>query len=411
MRNALMAGLLLVALPASLFAQARGKPLPPLRITSKAQPLTFVEGGATRTYYRIAPGKPIELGTSGEMTLMIPVRAIRDRLGGALMTSVSVELSAPGVAPSVMKEILSRGGPPVALSNGMDALAPKVLRIPIPYPSATVKISVDTQPGAVVGFARGPLAGISAVSPTATPAAASTPVRAAPTPKPTAVAAATPAPAATPTPAATGGISDPALDPMSLAVMPLPLIRRKVERLGIGPRIAYMVPTGAVDSGGDATNNLFAGAELRFTPKLLDRRFSVTLESGTYKLQDVEPLNSTSPFGIATAGEVVVTTQVVPVLSGLVFRQKIGSDRQALFVGANGGVVLATRTEEVDFRAPRHSSETRLGGQGRIGYERKMGPGRTVVEASYLHVTPGEDELNDTYLGGAFMGLQYRFVF
>jgi hypothetical protein len=33
------------------------------------------------------------------------------------------------------------------------------------------------------------------------------------------------------------------------------------------------------------------------------------------------------------------------------------------------------------------------------------------VEASYLHVTPGEDELNDTYLGGAFMGLQYRFVF
>lgn len=407
MRATRIAVLLLLAmgLPAAVLAQA--KPLPPLRIVSKAEPITFAEGGATRTYYRIAPGKPIELGTVGEMTLMIPVRAIGDRLGGAIMTSVTVEISAPGVATSVVKEILSGGGPAVTLSNGMDALAPKVLRIPITQPAANVKISVDTAPGAVVGFARAPLAGITGVSPAATPTAVSTPVRPAPTPRATDVAAATPMP----TPVPTASVSDPALDPMNLAVMPLPLIRRRVERLGIGPRVAYVIPTGAVDAGSDGTSNLFAGAELRFTPAMLDRRLSLTLEGGTYKLQDVEPLNSTSPFGIATEGEVKITTQVVPMLSGLVFRQKLGSEKQAVFAGANGGIVLATRTEEVDFRPARSSSETRFGGQGRIGYERRMGPGRTVVEASYLHVTPGDDDLNDTYLGGAFMGLQYRFVF
>lgn len=399
-----------VLLADTAFAQASGKALPPLRITSKAEPVTFMEGGAQRTYYRILPGKPIELGTIGEMTLLVPVRALGDGMPGAMMNSVTVEVIAQGVAPVKVTEVLSNAGPTVQLSNGFLGMAPKVIRVPINVPAATVRISVDLAPGAAVGFARQPAATIAQATPTpaATPLAAVTPKpsttpRA--TPLPTAVAAATPIP-----PPVVG--TDPALDPMSLAVVPLPLIRRRPERLGLGPRVAYVVPTGAVDTGGDATSNLFAGAELRFTPLMLDRRVGVTLESGAYKLQDTEPLNATTPFGVATSGDVKVTMQVVPVLGGLVYRQRLGSgDKQAVFAGANGGVVLATRTEETEFRDARRSSETRVGAQGRMGYERRIGPGRTVLEASYLHVTESEDELNDTYIGGAFLGLQYRFVF
>jgi hypothetical protein len=194
--------------------------------------------------------------------------------------------------------------------------------------------------------------------------------------------------------------------------MPLPLIRRRVERLGLGPRIAYVVPAGPVDGGTDGTSNLFAGAELRFTPSLFDRQLSFTGEGGVYVLRDVEPLSATSPFGMASAGEVTVSTRIVPLLGGAVWRVKLGSDRRAAFAGANGGVVLTTRTEEVDFRAPTRTSDTRAGAQARVGYEQKVGPGRTVLEASYLHVTAGEEsDLNDTYLGGAFVGMQYRLIF
>ena len=45
---------------------------------------------------------------------------------------------------------------------------------------------------------------------------------------------------------------------------------------------------------------VFAGAELRFIPQFFDRRFGFTLESGAYKLQDTEPLNATTPFGVSS---------------------------------------------------------------------------------------------------------------
>lgn len=399
--------LLLASAPLPAAAQAPPAATPPLRIVGSANPVTFQEGGATQTYYRLAPGKPIELATSGPMVLLVPARAIGE-IAGAVTRTLTVVVLVPGAAPVTYREVLPDAratGKTVDLSDNSFALPMKMIRVPITAPAATVRINVDVVPGAVVGFARSPLAGISAAPtprPAATPVAAVSPAK---TPLP-AVASATPAP----TPAAT--LDTPPEDPAaSMPMMPLPLIRRRVERLGLGPRVAYVFPTGAVDTGGDAGSNVFAGAELRFTPSIFERALSFTAEGGVYTLRDVEPLNATTPFGISTEGNVTVSTRVVPLLGGTLWRVKISGDKRAVFAGANGGVVLATRTEEVDFRDSRSTSETRFGAQARVGFDQKLGPGRTVIEASYLHVTAGEDEVNDTYLGGALLGLQYRFVF
>lgn len=392
MDKALLPLTLAFALPALAAAQA---PTPPLRIVGKAQAVTFQENGQTRTYYKLVPGKPLELATAGEMTLLLPARAIG---GGARAPSISVLVTSPGATPKAQKETLSVVGGQVALSDGAKAFAPRVVRVPIPFATATVRLSVDFAPGAIVGFARVPLEGATAAAATPTPAPAATP----------SVAAASPLgdPAA-PDPSLGAG---PGGDPtMGMPIMPLPLIRRRVERLGIGPRVAYMIPAGAVDPG---SSNVYAGAELRVTVPAFERSLAFTAEGGTYTLTDTEPLNATSPFGVATENEVTVSTRVVPLLGGAIWRVKLGSnDRQAVFAGANGGIVLATRTEEIEFRGATSESETRYGAQARLGVEKKIGPGRTVLEASYLHVTPSEDEQNDTYLGGAFLGLQYRFVF
>ena len=417
MRTTLAA--LLLAVPLTSTAQAPPAATPPLRIVGSANPVTFREGGAMQTYYRLAPGKPIELATSGPMVLVVPARAIGE-ITGSVQRTITIVVIVPGTAPVTYREVLpgsTAPGATVDLSDQSLALPSKLMRVPIAAASSTVRITVDAAPGAIVGFARAPLAGISAAptpkpvvtpavavaTPVATPGAGKTPV---PTATPIAVAAATPPPSGLD--AAMGGGEDPLA---GMAMMPLPLIRRKVERLGLGPRVAYVFPTGAVDGGSEENSNIYAGAELRFTPSFFERALSFTAEGGVYTLRDVEPLNATSPFGIATEGEVRVSTRVVPLLGGTTWRMKISGDKRAVFVGANGGVVLATRTEEVEFRGPTTTSETRFGGQGRVGFEQKLGPGRTVVEASYLHVTPGEDELNDTYLGGALLGLQYRFVF
>lgn len=391
-RKALLALPFLFAPPAPALAQA---PPPPLRIIGKAQPVTFQENGQTRTYYRLVPGKPLELSTAGEMTLLLPVRAIG---GGVVAPSISVLVTGSGVPPKAHKETLLLSGAAVALSDGSTALAPRVVRVPIAHDGATVRISVDAAPGAIVGFARAPLDGASAAAPAATPAPAPAAAVAAPLGDPSAPPA---------DPALDAG---PGGDPMAgMPIMPLPLIRRRVERLGLGPRVAYLIPAGAADPG---TSNVYAGAELRVTVPAFERRLAFTAEAGTYTLTDTEPLNATSPFGVSTENEVKISTRVVPLLGGAIWRVKLGSgDRQAAFAGANGGIVLTTRTENVEFRGDTTTSDTRFGAQARVGFERKMGPGRTVLEASYLHVTEGEDGLNDTYLGGALVGLQYRFVF
>ena len=143
---------------------------------------------------------------------------------------------------------------------------------------------------------------------------------------------------------------------------------------------------------------------------MADRRISLCAEAGQYQLKDVAPVQNTSPFGATLDADVTVTTKVTPIVGTVVYKVKLG-ERRALFAGAGGGPIVTSRTEEIAFRNPTTTSGTRFGGVARAGAEQKLGPGRVVIEGSYVHVLSGSDPKDTTYLGGGLFGVQYRFIF
>ncbi len=411
-----LAGVLAFALMTAAPALAQA---PPLKIVGGSKKVTFNENRQVQTYFRIEPGKSLKLATNGSMLLLVPARPLIG-VAGQAKAEILVSVGAPGKAPQTYRETLTDQPPMVTLSDGTLASGPKVLRIPIESASAMVEISTSSEPGAIVGFARAPLPKVA--TPKATPVPipmpgmpmpGATPKVAMPMPMPMPGGGGT-STAATSMPMPGGaGVPAPVLVPTG------PLIRRKVERLSLGPKVAAVVPAGSVSPpGGGDLSNLYLGAEMRFTFPVLERRFSIGAEAGQYTLRDVENAYATTPFGATLETEVEVSTRVTPILAGAQWKMKMGGDRRAVFFGAAGGPVLTSRTETVTFRDPVQSEEMRFGAQGRLGFEQKLGPGRAVIEASWIHVTESakKDETSatqtiDPYLGGALLGLQYRFVF
>jgi len=402
--------LLLWVTPALSQAQAPPPP-PPLKIVSVSERVMFTENGVAQSFFKVVPERPLKLATSGAMTLVVFVRP----LAGSRQLDVSITVDAGG-APKLMTSSISASLPVITLSDGSAAYAAKVISVPIDGAMASVSVEIPSG-AAVVGFARMPHPGASApVAAAPTPAPASTPAPVAPTPTPAApllpggsTATALKLPGAPVLPGASAP-ANPAL-PVAMALPGGTLIRRRVERLSLGAKVAAVVPAGAVDPlYGDGTTNVYLGAELRATLPVMERKISLCAEAGTYQLKDIASVQNTSPFGSSLDADVTVTTKVIPIVGSVVYKVKL-SEHRALYAGAGGGPVLTSRTEEIAFRNPTTTSETRMAGIGRAGAEQKVGPGRVVLEGSYIHVLSGKDPRDTTYLGGALVGLQYRFIF
>lgn len=395
MKTILATALLLLAAPA--LAQGPAATPQPFKIVSGEERVTANDKGVSQSYYKVVPGRPLKIIASGPMLVLMPARPIVG--SGAIFQPIDLAVTVDplnGTSPKVFRETLTDEPGLVTLSDNSMAAGAKVLKIPIEVATAHVMVSVGAGSGAVIGLARTPLPYTPV---TVTPQA---------TPTPAVIAAATPI--AQPTPLLMPG-GNPRAPGGGIVVPGGPLIRRKAERLSLGTRVDAVVPAGSVDPlYGDGATNVYVGAELRFTFPQMDRKLSLSAETGSYQLKDVAPIAVTGPFASTIDTDVTITTRVTPVLGSLLYKIKLG-EKRALFASGGGGVVLTSRTEEVSFRDPTTTADTRPAAVGRAGFEQKIGPGRVVVEGAYLHVVPGTGQNKDTYLGGGLFGLQYRFIF
>lgn len=324
---------------------------PPLTFVSSPDKVPMSDGGTSRTWYRISEGKPLRLLAAEPMMLVLTARPMAG--GGDPTLSIAV------TGASAITETLSSAG-------GM-----RQLRAPVIAAKSAITISVD-RGFALVVFGMQPLASAQAV----------------------------------PTPVPGNTAAPPAPPPM----MPMiPLIPKQVERLSLVPKIGAMVPLGAVDgpqAGG--IDNLYLGAELRYSLPMMERRLAIGAELGTFRVRDTETIAGTTPFRASVNDEVEVGWRVTPILATAVYRLA-GSKRAGLYAGAGAGVAAISRRETVALRAPDTTTTTAPAAQARLGVERRAGPGRVVIEASFLHVM--NDAETEPYLGGPLGGIHYRFAF
>src|SRR5687767_3041361 len=102
----------------------------PLRFVSGAEKVTFRENGQVQSYFRVIPGRPLRMQTSGTMLLLVPARAIVSPTGKAA-AEVVVVVSGEGRPAAVFRETLGDAAPFVSLSDGAAAAGAKVLRVQI----------------------------------------------------------------------------------------------------------------------------------------------------------------------------------------------------------------------------------------------------------------------------------------
>ena len=386
--------LLAVALCASV-AMAADSPITMLTPSDK---VTLTEGLSKSTWFRVTTERPMRIVAAKPMTLVLNVRPVISN-GNPVLTARILD-------GKTFTEILSSPtGASVATGpNGLVAGPMRPLRIDVVEPNSEILVSID----------RGAALLVFGIQPRAV---------ATPTPKPakTAVAVATPAPSGTPLSVAAAPTPEPSsLDspdangdegdgmPAPLP-MPMLLIPKQVERLSLIPKVGAVMPLGAVDppaAGG--IDNLYLGAELRYSLPMLERRLSLGLDAGTYRVRDTEALVGTTPFHASVDDEVEVGWRVTPVVLGAAYRLT-SSKRFGLYAGAGGGVAAISRQEKVEFRAPDTKTQSAPVAQARLGAEQRAGPGRIVLEVSYLHVV--NDLEADPYLGGPLAGIHYRFAF
>ena len=336
---------------------------PPLTFQSSPDKVPLTEGGANRVWYRVSPGKPLRLMAAEPMMLVLTARPIAGSEGDP---TLSVDVG----GTRALAESLPWSGATVA-GPGLVAGPSRMLRVTVSAPRRAVSVSVD-RGSALLVFGMQPVTIAQ--------------------------------PAATPSP---GDATAPPPPPMPMP--PIPLIPKQVERLSLIPKIGAMMPLGAVDGpapGG--MDNLYLGAELRYSLPMLERRLSVGADVGTYRVQDSEAIVGTTPLRASVDEEVEVGWRVTPVLASAVYRLA-GSKRAGVYAGAGAGVAALSRRETVEFRAPDTTTSTAPAVQARVGVERRAGPGRVVIEASYLHVVNDPD--TEPYLGGPLGGIHYRFAF
>lgn len=358
----------LPALAADIVAAAPAAPAP-LRFIGAVEKATVTQNGVSQVVYKVTPQKPIRIATSGAMTLVVTARAIvveKNATAPSPTLTFAVTGTSGGVVLATLRESITvDGSTRLPVSAGLAASAQKTVRVPIAQSSTFVEITSD-EPGALVTFSRTAYA----------------------------------APVAT---TATG--TEPRLDDSVLAA--IPLIRKSVERFSVGAKAGMLVPGGA-DQGFGSLQNMYVGAELRFTPPQLERRLSVSLEGGVYQVRDRETILGAEPIGSSDGGDVVIATRVSPLLVGVGYRFELG-DTYALRASTGFGASVNARTEEVRFRADKTHTETRPAAFVRAGLGRRIGRGRAVaLETGWLHDFAGRD---DGYVGGFVTTVHYRMLY
>lgn len=367
-------------------AQAQEKQSP-MRFLSAVKPVELQTDGKSVRYYMVTPMRPVKLQVNQPMTLLVAARplaasgktAFRVALGGEVKATKTLQVEAAQVA---------------TLTNGIKVGGQQVTALEVTQVPATV--SVQSKGPIVVRFG-------SRKSSTSTPPLTNEP--------PDTAGTSTTDPPGGSTAADAPGDDAPEPPDTNLegGVPVMPLIRRRVERLSLGIKSMAVVPTGPVDPiYGEGLTNVYFGAEIRYSMPFAQRRFGVALEGGRYELLDREVVTATDPFGSSISEDVTVHSSIVPLMADFVFKQPFGGRKRAVFAAVGGGVAFLDQEEEVAFRPTTRSSQTQFGARGRLGFEQKIAGNFLVLETSYLHLLNASGE---PFLGGAFAGLQYRFVF
>lgn len=395
--------LLVPVLALALLADARSSPAaepPPLSFASVPDKVPLTEGGTTRTWYRVSPEKPLRLTAGQALTLVVTARPVVADADPTLLVTV-------GDGPPI-SQLLPSAGATLVPGPGLSAGPMRAIRVPVAAAKSLVSISVNRGAALVLfGLQPASTTALPAATPAATPAAL---VAASPTP----TAAATPfsmdaIPSRTPT--AVAAATPAALDAVAAPTLPLtpviPFIPKQVERLGLVPKIGGLVPLGAVDGPG-GFNNVYVGAELRYSLRAWGRRLAIGGEVGTYRVRNTEQIVATTPFHGSVDDDVEFGYRVTPVLGTAVYRFA-SSRRAGFYAGAGLGLASVSRQESLRLRAPESTSRTTPAAQMRLGAERRAGVGWLAFEASYLHVVNDPDV--EPYLSGPLVGLQYRFAF
>lgn len=335
-----------------------------LRFLGPAEKVTLTEAGRSSTLYRVTPGRSVRIGTSGAMSLLVTARPFVDAAATPVTLGIVVT-DAAGVATTRTESLPPDAATRVAIPGGAVAAGPRVIRVPIAAASATVELRVDAGSGALVSFAR------TGYLPPVTASAAR---------------------------------PEPALDDSVLEA--IPMIRKAVERLSIGPRAGVVIPArGDLAFGGLA--NVYAGAEVRFTPPQLERRLSLCLEAALYEVRDRDAIVGAEPIGSSAAGDVRTATRVVPVMAGLRYRLPI-ADSLGLHAAAGGGAAFLRHTERVGFRDDRATSNATGAAYVRVGADRKIGRGRALsLDVSWIHPL----DASRGYGGGLVTGVHYRLLY
>ena len=399
MKRPLLAPLLALALLADSRRSAAAEP-PPLAFASVPDKVALTDAGTTRTWYRVSPGKPLRLTAGQPLTLVVTGRPVVADADPTLIVTV-------GDGPPI-SQLLPSAGAMLVPGPGFSVGPMRAIKVPVAAAKSVVSISVN-RGAALVVF------GLQAASTTALPAATPAALVAA-TPAALAAATPTPDPVATPiaiaaaTPAATPSSLDAvaAATPLPPLITPtIPFIPKQIERLGLVPKIGGLVPLGAVDGPG-GFNNLYLGAELRYSLRAWGRRLAIGAEVGTYRVRNTEQIVATTPFHGSVDDDVEFGYRVTPVLATAVYRFA-SSKRAGFYAGAGAGIAAVSRQESLRLRAPESTSRTTPAAQVRLGAERRAGVGWLAFEASYLHVVNDPDV--EPYLSGPLVGLQYRFAF
>lgn len=364
---------LVLAVALALVATALARPAlaanPPMRFVGPVEKATVTQNGVSQAVYKVTPGKPVRIATSGSMTLVVTARAIvieTDAAAPSPMLTLAVSGTAGGAALSTVRESITVDATTrLPVSAWIAASAAKSVRVPIGVPAAFVDITADA-PGVLLTFSRAGYA----------------------------------APVASDAPG-----TEPRLDDSVLAA--IPMIRKSVERFSVGAKAGMFVPAGA-DQGFGGFHNLYAGAELRFTPPQLERRLSIAIEGGVYRVRERETILGAEPIGSSEGGDVVIGTRVSPLLVGAGYRFEAGDD-WALRASAGAGASFHVRTEKVRFRGDVSRNETRPAVFLRGGVDRKIGRGRAIaIEAGWLHDFAGT---GDEYVGGFMTTVHYRVLY